>query len=291
MTQLEFGLGPSQAPPPRRRPAPRATPRPEVQLDLWPAPVAAEPTPMPLPEDPTCPTGLGPEALEPTVAGQARVEQALRAYIGPKVLVQLHRNRTTMLSFKRRRGVLYARLHALFAHAPDEVLEAVAGYISEPEPDDRLRHLIDRFLEANRDLVEENRSARISLHPEGAHHDLQEILEQLNRDFFAGRLTARITWTRAARGQRRTSMRLGSYNESENLIRIHPALDQRFVPRYFVASVVFHEMLHEVHGAEEVSPNKRAVHTPAFLADERRFPEYERARAWESKHIKRLLRY
>jgi len=46
-----------------------------------------------------------------------------------------------------------------------------------------------------------------------------------------------------------------------------------------------------VHGAEEVSPNKRAVHTPAFLADERRFPDYERARAWEHRHIKRLLRY
>jgi hypothetical protein len=86
-------------------------------------------------------------------------------------------------------------------------------------------------------------------------------------------------------------MRLGSYNESENVIRMHPALDQAFVPRYFVASVVFHEMLHEMHGAEEISEGRRAVHTPAFLADEQRFRDYARARAWENKHIKRLLRY
>lgn len=288
MTQLELGLGPRDEAPPKRRPGARAAIRPRSEQLTLPWALRAAPEPR---EDPTAPSALGPQALEPTVRGAARVESALRARLGPKVLVTLHRNRTTMVSFKRRRGVLYVRLHALFAHAEDAVLEAVAGYLAEGDPPPEVTRRIDAFLEAHRDLVEDNRAERTPVRPDGQHHDLAEIFDTLNGDLFAGRLTARITWSKAARGQRRSSMRLGSYNESENLIRIHPALDQKWVPRYFVASVVFHEMLHEVHGAEPVSASKRAVHTPAFLADERRFPDYARARAWERKHLERLLRY
>jgi hypothetical protein len=279
MTQLELGLGPPETP---REPAPRR------REGIDPRPRLDE---LPDLEDPTAPTGLGPEALEPTLAGQARVEAALRGRLGPKVLVQLHRNRTTMISFRIRRGVRYVRLHALFAHASDAVLAAIADYLEAGGEAPEATRALQHFLERHRDLVEENRAEQADPRPEGTHHDLQVIFDDLNSSYFAGRLTARITWSKAARGQKRSTMRLGSYNEVENLIRVHPALDQAFVPRYFVASVVFHEMLHEVHGAEEVSPNKRAVHTPAFLADERRFEDYERARRWEAKHIRRLLRY
>jgi hypothetical protein len=242
------------------------------------------------PEDPTAPSPLPETALVPTIRGQERVEQALRHRLGPKVLVQLTQNRTTMVSFRRRRGVLYVRLHALFAHATEPVFEALAEYVSHPEPSEEVTRRMDAFLERHRDLVDQNRIERLVPQPEGAHHDLQRLFDHLNATYFEGRITARITWTRAARGKRAT-MRLGSYSEEENLIRIHPALDRAFVPEYFVASVVFHEMLHELHGAEELEDGRRAVHPPAFLEDERRFADYVKAKRWEQKHIRRLLRY
>lgn len=260
-----------------------------TQLDLGLGPQVTET--LELPDDPTAPGPLGPEALSPTIRGQVRLETILRAELGPKVMVSLTQNRATMVSFRHRRGVTYVRLHSLFQYAPLDVLGAVADYARIHPPPTEASELIDRFLELHRDLVEENRQDRLIVKPEGVHHDLEHIFEALNSTLFAGGLTSRITWSKAQRGLRRTSMRLGSYNESENVIRIHPALDQAFVPQYFVASVVFHEMLHEVHGAEEVSEGRRAVHTPAFLADERRFEHFERAQAWEKKHIKRLLRY
>ncbi len=241
--------------------------------------------------DITTPSNLGPDALVPTIKGKRRVEAALRAELGPKVIIELTQNRATMISFRRRRGVTYIRLHGLFQHAPEPVLGAVAQYVSEPDPPQRASDLIDHFLEMHRDLVDENRAERQIIRSEGRHHDLEQIWESLNAEYFGEGLTARITWSKSQRKVKRNTMRLGSYNESENLIRMHPALDQAFVPQYFVASVVFHEMLHEMHGAEEISEGRRAVHTPAFLADEQRFVDYARARAWENKHIRRLLRY
>lgn len=302
MSQLEFGLAAAAAPrpSPRRPRRRRATPDAPAQLSL-PGTVDAVDEDSPFADlledlaleaaDPTAPSPLGPEALVPSVRGQSRVEAALRERLGPKVLVKLTTNRHTMVSFKRQRGVLYVRLHALFQHAPERVLDAVASYLEPPEPGPGSAEAIDGFLERHRDLVEQNRAERLVVHTDGAHHDLRAIFDELNADYFGGGVTARITWSRAQRGQQRASMRLGSYCDVQNVIRMHPALDQAFVPRYFVASVVFHEMLHEVHGAEEISPGRRSVHTEAFVADERRFADYDRARRWESKHIRRLLRY
>jgi hypothetical protein len=63
------------------------------------------------------------------------------------------------------------------------------------------------------------------------------------------------------------------------------------VPECFVESVVFHEMLHEMHGVVEVEEGRRCVHTPEFLEDERRYTRYDEARRWEKKNLSKLLRY
>ncbi|MEA2700095.1 MAG: hypothetical protein QOI66_4366, partial [Myxococcales bacterium] len=73
------------------------------------------------------------------------------------------------------------------------------------------------------------------------------------------------------------------------IIRIHPVLDQESVPDYFVAWIVFHEML---HGKHEVlrKDGRRRFHTKEFLAEERTFADYDRACAWEKANLDRLLR-
>lgn len=83
---------------------------------------------------------------------------------------------------------------------------------------------------------------------------------------------------------------MGSYSVEDKLIRIHPSLDRPFVPRYFVAWIVYHEMLHQKHDIPVVD-GRRQFHTPAFLAEERLFDEFERAQQWERVHLNRLLVY
>ena len=72
------------------------------------------------------------------------------------------------------------------------------------------------------------------------------------------------------------------------LIRIHPVLDAEDVPRFFVASVVHHEMLHEVHGPALVD-GRREDHPPAFMRDERKFEHYNDAMLWERLNAHLLL--
>ena len=81
---------------------------------------------------------------------------------------------------------------------------------------------------------------------------------------------------------------MGSFAVEDRIIRIHPALDQDCVPDYFVAWIVFHEMLHGKHEVKREN-GRRRFHSAAFLDEERTFPEYDRACAWEKENLDRLL--
>ena len=227
-----------------------------------------------------------------TANGQTRVETVLREVLGPRVLVSLTSNRSTMISYKRRRGVLYVRMHSIFADAPQAVLHAIATFVSDANPSPRECRLIDDFIEIHRLSIRRALGEKpMIVQPVGEVHDLREIFMRLNSGYFRGGIGAQITWSRAARNQRRSSIRMGSYCDEQKLIRVHPALDQTFVPVYFVESVVFHEMLHEYHGVKETEDGRRCVHTPEFNDDERRYPLYGEARRWERKNLNKLLRY
>lgn len=227
---------------------------------------------------------------ELTIRGQVRVELALRHCLGPRVIVSLTTNRSTMISYNRRRGVLYVRVHAIFADAPLLVLEAMATFVSGGRATVRQAKLIDDWIELNRHQIRKPESKLMIVQPIGEVHDLQTSMDRLNALHFKSSSQAAITWSKAAKNQKRTSIRMGSYCDEQRLIRIHPALDQAFVPLYFVESVIFHELLHESHGVKE-KDGRRCIHSEAFLEDERRFPEFDDSRRWERKNLNQLLRY
>ena len=92
--------------------------------------------------------------------------------------------------------------------------------------------------------------------------------------------------------RRRRSIRFGSYSPGPRLIRIHPLLDQDFVPRYFVRYIVFHEMLHAHLGLVESPSGRTLSHTHEFNQIERAYPDFHRAEAWQrnSANLRKLLR-
>jgi hypothetical protein len=177
----------------------------------------------------------------------------------------------------------------MFAGAEPRMLRAIARYVVHN--DKRASTLIGEFIEANQHLIKQQprRTRRVILRTAGKHHDLQAIFDRLNAEHFGGKLEARITWGPALRRARpRRSIKMGSYAVEDRLIRIHPLLDHASVPDYFVAWIVFHEMLHGKHAVVKKG-GRRCFHTKAFLADERAFPDYERACSWERANIDRLL--
>lgn len=219
---------------------------------------------------------------------QARIlARRLRRYVGMDVDVTVTNNRSTMVAVRRRPDILRARVHHMFTDAPSNVVRALAGYIARADRRDSA--LIGGYIEGNQRRIRSQRPVRraVLLCTRGRAHDLREIFEDLNHRYFDGRIKAAITWGPRIRGQR-TSIKFGSYSVEDCLIRVHPALDQTWVPRWFVAWIVYHEMLHQIYDIPRVA-GRRRFHTPEFLAHERRFPHHERAQRWQRANLDRLL--
>lgn len=213
---------------------------------------------------------------------------ALVGLLDEDVHLTITDNTSTMVSFRRDRGLLRLRAHRIFLEAPREVVQALARYVRGNKEAGRT---LDAYVRAHADQIRRIRAERhaAGLEPRGLFFDLQLIFDELNREFFGSRIEARIGWGRSGPRRRTRSIRMGVYLHDSRVIRVHPALDRPDVPLFFVRYVVFHEMLHQAFPPREVD-GKTIVHTPEFRAAERAYPDYERAIAWERANIHRLLR-
>lgn len=222
------------------------------------------------------------------------LERRLATRLRGRVRVEIHDNTHTMMSFQRRAGGWWRlRLHHMFLAASDEVLGALAAFVKTGDPVSSA--LLDRYIERNKVFIRRQSpkqlQRRLKLTPQGTHHDLEVLLASLNRRYFAeAPVEVAITYGPAPRVKRpRKSIKMGSYSSEARVIRIHPALDQPEVPRYFVEWIVFHEMLHHIYKVKRGADGRRCVHPPEFLAHERLFHAFARAQAWERKHLDLLL--
>lgn len=176
----------------------------------------------------------------------------------------------------------------MFLDAPAAVGDALVRYVTRG--DREASAVLGDYIDDNGfRLARRNRN--VPLTTKGKHHDLLALFAQANERYFDGAINALITWGKrpTTKSETRKTIKLGSYSAVDRMIRIHPALDQKWVPRYFVAYIVYHEMLHHV------IPGSRGLgrvnlHPPEFKEREREFRHFERSLVWEKKHIARLLR-
>jgi len=181
----------------------------------------------------------------------------------------------------------------MFLDAPPDVVTALAYWLEHPRSN-KAGAVVDQFISANQHRIAPRKRRTIYLYQKGDFFDLAELFNELNHQMFQGTVTAKITWGMfPSSSGRRRSIRFGSYVEEQDLIRVHPALDQDFVPRYFVRYIVFHEMLHAYVGVSRSPSGRRRVHPPEFKLLEQAYPDYERAVAWQNDptNINRLLRF
>jgi len=239
----------------------------------------------------------GPVVPGEIITAQDSLERRIRAHLARgRVQVTLTDNRYTMISVRRQpRGhgarSYDVRLHCMFADADPVITRALAHYIADNDVD--ASRILGDFIDANAGHVRgrARRAPTQVIFTAGEHHDLRAIFDELNARYFENRIDAAITWgARTGRPRRRNSIKMGSYSVEDRLIRIHRSLDREFVPGFFVAWIVFHEMLHQVHDIR-VKNGRREFHSREFLADEAGFELFHQTKSWERRHLDALLTY
>lgn len=112
----------------------------------------------------------------------------------------------------------------------------------------------------------------------GKYYDLEQLFEQVNREYFASSLSKpRLSWS-----QSHTYRKFGHYQPATDRVVLSLTLDDADVPAFVVEFVLYHELLHKYHKAKW-SGNRRMVHTSEFKRDEQQFKLYKEACQWLSK--------
>lgn len=205
------------------------------------------------------------------------VAQYLKERLGKPVSLVLTENSTSMLSAKVRSGILCVRLHRMFLAADHAILEDIVSFLKHKKGG---MTLFREFVRGNSDQLGNRPANRVTERTSGKYYDLRELYREINEQYFEGMITAAITWG-AQRSRFAVRKRtFGSYSERSNTIRINPVLDKKTVPRYYIAFVVYHEMLHAATGILRQGERRR-IHTPEFRRRERLFKDYEKAATWE----------
>jgi predicted metal-dependent hydrolase len=184
-------------------------------------------------------------------------------------------------TIRLRDGKLLVRLSDLLEGAPDPVVRAIAHILLAKmyrKPIDSRHAIRYRKYVGSRDVVSKahlvrQMRGRKRLHsPRGRCYDLDEIFESLNRRFFYGLMgRPRMSWSPT-----KTRRILGHYDPAHNAIVISRIFDHPAIPRFAVEYIVYHEMLHLKHPVR-LRGSRRCVHSAEFQAEEKLFPEVERA--------------
>ncbi|MDH5542604.1 MAG: hypothetical protein OEY64_06535 [Nitrospinota bacterium] len=213
-------------------------------------------------------------------------EKHLKRVFGEKLEVVWTDNRRTMVSFNKKKDIPVLRLHSAFETADEDVRDDLVYYLLHPRA--KVPESIHTFVKSI-PAHGKTGSRKTRVTSRGDNYDLRKIYNKLNKKYFDEKLNGRITWGRRVFGKKR-SILFGSFSPSENLIRIHPVLDTELVPLFYLESVIHHEMVHEyLHlTGENGSEN---LHSHLFKKIESRFSHFELARAWQKRHIHKLLRY
>jgi hypothetical protein len=200
----------------------------------------------------------------------------------PDIQVEFRRYANANSSIRLEDGRLTVRVADILEGAPAPIVEALAYILlgklyRRPIPriyEHRYRlYLNRREIRQKLQLVRQIRGRKFVSGPAGASHNLDELFERLNRQYFDGLLGRPLLgWSRRA-----SRSLLGHFDPSHNAIIISRIFDHPAAPPLALEYVMFHEMLHLRYPVDHNGVRRR-VHTREFRQGESAFPRLAEAK-------------
>ncbi|MCL1978633.1 MAG: hypothetical protein FWG60_00515 [Methanomassiliicoccaceae archaeon] len=211
------------------------------------------------------------EIVSPIVSDHG-LELRSASFFGPKEF---------QASWKRSGDCIDVKISDYLSDAPDEVVRDFSGTVIRTIVNRRPTYgrtylewvTSDEYICSKRKIYL-RRSRNLTGSPEGNERTLIDSLDRLLDSGLldpAGIDNSFFSWTRTP-----NMRKIGYCSPMMRVVGVSSALDDVSVPEFVLDYVVYHESLHLAQGYR---PGQRA-HDKRFRADERRYPEYEKAEGY-----------
>lgn len=213
----------------------------------------------------------------------ARIFQELKPRTAvPPIQVCFRRFANANSFIRLAQGGIEVRITDLLEGAPAPIGEALAyillGKLLRREIAGKYAHryrlyLNRRDMRGKMQLIRQIRGRKFMSGPIGKYHNLDDLFETLNREYFSGLMGRPLLgWSR-----RLSRTMLGHFDPSHNAIIISRIFDDERIPKVALEYVMFHEMLHLCHPVEHAG-SRRCVHTKQFKEAEQKYPHLREAK-------------
>ena len=158
-------------------------------------------------------------------------------------------------------------------------MQALACYLKGK--DKKLAPSIKAYIEHSLQKLDYSHELDFSaLQTTGQVYDLKNMYQALNEEYFDQPLGLHITWFGEKRRSVGKRVTFGLFHDPLRLIKINRLLDNRHFPDYFVAYVIYHEMLHYVCPTYVDEKGQKHIHSKAFKEQEKKFKYFKDAQQW-----------
>ncbi|MCG6945235.1 MAG: hypothetical protein LJE87_07790 [Deltaproteobacteria bacterium] len=218
----------------------------------------------------------------------SHLQQNLSRLVKKPVHLTITDNTHSMIHIRPSNSGYKMRLHHMFLEANTGVLRSLARFVKSRNR--KAPSVLRSFVANNSDKIKRSprKSRQAIVRSKGRFFDLHDLFHQVNSEYFENQLDCPITWGANRRVRNQISIKLASYSDRTKTIRVHPALDKSYVPKYVIMGIVYHEMLHHHLGVVHRNGRKMA-HTRRFRQLEARYRHYHRLQEWKEKNLHRLL--
>lgn len=207
------------------------------------------------------------------------MQKKLENSSGLKLKLKINDNRSTMLSVKWEPDHAKVSLHRIFLEAPQNVMDALACYLKRQHKS--IAPTVKAFIADRLKALDYSEMVdRGKLYSQGNVYNLQQIYNDINEEYFDGKLKLYITWFGKHNRKCRSKVTFGLYHDSLRLVKVNRLLDSPSFPDYLVAYVVFHEMLHHVCPPYYDANGQHHIHTKEFKEREATFRYFDLAQNW-----------
>jgi len=218
----------------------------------------------------------------------SHLQKFLTRLVNKPVELTITDNVHSMIHIRPSTRCYHVRLHHMFLEADTEILNSLARYIKgrHRKAPSVLRH----FVASNSNKIRQapRRSRRTVLRHAGRYFNLLMLYNEVNGEYFEDQANCKITWGAKRRVRRQNSIKLASYSDLSETIRVHPILDCKYVPKYVIKGIIYHEMLHH-HLGVKLHNGRKIAHSKKFRQLESRYHHYHKLQAWKEKNLHRLL--
>lgn len=216
------------------------------------------------------------------------IQSHLQANLNKKVKIRLNNNRSTMLSVRWEQDCTTVSLHRMFLEAPINVMDELACYVRQESKN--ISHAVRAFIEDRLKKLDYTHLVNPSkLVSRGNYYNLKTIYDELNAEYFDGKLNLFITWFGKPHQKNRSRVTFGLYHDPLKLIKINRLLDSPSFPDYLVSYVIYHEMLHHVSPSYYDERGVHRIHSKEFKELEERFKHFDLAQEWIKEHTQYLF--